>query len=53
MKGLDYAELIKDRAEFAKEGVYKGDPELYLSENVMDMIWFFSAEKIPMILLPI
>ncbi len=25
MKELDYVELIKDRAEYAKEGVYKGD----------------------------
>lgn len=25
MKELDYVELIKDRAEYAKEDVYKGD----------------------------
>ncbi len=53
MKESDYAELIKNRAEYAKECVYNGDPDLYLSENVMDMFWFFSTKKIQMIRLPI
>ncbi len=46
MKELDFVELIKDRAEYAKKGVHKGDVGiLMMGERNGYVLVFFDGEE--------